>query len=178
MKSLETIAGHRADTRWRLGDIFARGRVGRKRFFELGILFLATFGIVALSTGRFAPGYDFDISPEAPAVTTIPARELKNWLDEGRSFRLIDARPVMEFSAGHIPTAISEKHALQTKPYQEHAPAVPVVVYCYGPLTSKLSPCFQAIVRELQAGASHVYWLKEGAAVWRAQGYPMTEADG
>jgi rhodanese-related sulfurtransferase len=174
MKARETVV----DSPSNLAHIRVRSRAKTKRRIEMGILFLATFGIVALSAGGFALRQEFDISPEAPALTPIPARELKSWLDEGRPFRLIDARPITEFSVGHIPTAMPRKQAPETKPYQENAQSVPVVVYCHGPLASKWSPCFQAIVTELQAGTRHVYWLKEGAAVWRAQGYPMTEADG
>jgi rhodanese-related sulfurtransferase len=111
-------------------------------------------------------------------LTPIPAQELKDWLDESHSFRLIDARSPEEFAAGHIPTAIAIHSRSQKKPARDTFQDVPVVVYCHGSYANKLSPCFQAIVKEIQGSQRHVYWFKGGAELWRAQGFPMTEAGG
>ncbi len=150
----------------------------------LGVSLLLLFPISALLV--FSSG--LSTGPELPAtsqptevlskINTIKAEELKEWLDQGRSFLLLDARSPEEFAAGHIPTAVNLRpHRTSNGGVKVEDSEVPIVLYCTGHSGSKNDPCFRAIVREFQNGSSQVYWFKEGMRAWRTQGYPvMTSA--
>jgi rhodanese-related sulfurtransferase len=179
MKGLETIARAQADNGGNLTDTLGCAQ-GRRGSLAIGIVSLCAVVVIVFLFSRFSLQREVDagLQSSSSVLTPIPAEELKNWLDEGHSFRLVDARSPEEFAAGHIPTAITVHRRSQNKSYRENAQDIPVVVYCDGLTTSKASPCFQAIGREFQSGARHVYWFQGGMAVWQAQGYPLTQTDG
>lgn len=117
-------------------------------------------------------------------VNFLEAHELKDWLQEGKPFRLVDARWPQEYHRGHIPTAVSVPRAGISNPgyrssnasAKEGGRQVPVVFYCNGPAWGKMDPCVRAIVRELLTG-SEVYWFKGGMRAWRAHGYPVVQPE-
>ncbi|MGH7770797.1 MAG: rhodanese-like domain-containing protein [Candidatus Binatia bacterium] len=145
--------------------------------FAISLVFLLTISVLlVLSFGVSFRPQPFAASQQAAKFTLIKAEELKGWLDQGRSFLLIDARLSGQFTAGHIPTAVNRPFSQYSNMgSKEHPRDLPIVFYCSGNSGSKYDPCLRAIVQELNNGSSHVYWFKDGLRAWQAQGYPVVK---
>ncbi len=101
---------------------------------------------------------------------------LKDWMDRGKAFLLVDARSPEEYARGHIPTAVNVPYPQLAVPRGELEEAGwddPVVFYCDSLPTGKAGPCATVVARMLQRGANQVYWLKGGMKAWRSLGYPV-----
>lgn len=96
------------------------------------------------------------------AFERISAAELHARLQNGEVF-LLDARPEVEFAAGHIPGALSFPLEELAQRLDELPADLPIVAYCRGP--------YCVIADEaLALLASHghrTYRLEEGVAEWR-----------
>src|SRR4051794_8529568 len=115
------------------------------------------------------------------ATEQVSTEELRRILAE-RSATVFDARPVMEFAAGHIPGAVnvSAKPGQPTSLYISDAHEVgrllngdrnaPVILYCNGPFCGKSSRLAEDL---LAAGHTSVRRYQLGAPVWRALGGVM-----
>lgn len=156
---------------------------GTKKY--LGVSLLLPISAFVVYLGSLSPTLDVPVTPRGDEthlqVNFINAHELREWLEKGQPFVLVDARWPMEYAHGHIPTGVSvHRLGLSNPGYQfsrasakEGGGQVPVVFYCNGPATVKSDPCVRAIVRELQRGSSQVYWFKGGMRTWRDHGYPV-----
>ncbi|MFQ5882408.1 MAG: rhodanese-like domain-containing protein [Candidatus Methylomirabilales bacterium] len=154
---------------------------GTKRYLYLGVgllLFPISAFLVYSSTLSSSSRPDLPSTPEkgeTPVkVNFIKAHELKDWLDNGAPFLLVDARRPEEYANGHIPTAVSvDRHPLSKRGRNQGKRQVPVIFYCNGPVWGQADPCVRAIARAFQSGSNQVYWFKEGIRAWRAQGYSV-----
>jgi len=108
---------------------------------------------------------------------TIDPAGLKQWMDDGRDFVLLDVLPREAYEEGHLPGArsacIYEVNFLDQA--AEHAPdkAGTVVVYCSS-ATSRAST--DAAERLLRAGYGDVHEFEGGREAWHAAGYPFEGA--
>ena len=102
-------------------------------------------------------------------VAFIDAPELMSWMENGRAFQLLDARPALAYEKGHIIEAVS---AGRMTTY-DAVGRDPVVVYCDRSPVSKFDPCFRAVVAALQSGTRDVYWFKGGLSAWRSAGFAL-----
>jgi len=157
----------------------AAGRITKKTYL-LGLLLLVPIsGLVVFSgvpSSEPEPGSAQGVDGHS-RFSIIDAQELKTWLDEGRSFVLVDARPPEEYASGHIPTAVSlHLPRPADAPAREQEADVPVVFYCNTFSGSTYDRCFQASVRHLQNTPNRVYWFREGMQAWRGQGYPVVRS--
>lgn len=134
-------------------------------------------------------GTDFGVGPRnsvqqtvsAPTPTTIPGAklittgELKNAMDAGRGFILIDVLagghfglPNAKFMPGigmpyppsNVPAALLSVTGGEK--------ATPLVFYCQG---AQCWESYNAALRAKNAGYSNVYWYRGGLAAWSAAGY-------
>ncbi len=108
----------------------------------------------------------FGIDEVRPAVRTSPklkATELKQWISEGRKFRLLDTRNVYEIDLGTFQNAehLSIYHfrefpeAIAKLP--EETKQEPIVMFCTGGIRcEKAGPLME------QAGFQHIYQLEGG----------------
>jgi UPF0176 protein len=108
----------------------------------------------------------FGIDEVRPAVRTSPklkATELKQWISEGRKFRLLDTRNVYEVDLGtfhnsehlHIHHFRDFPQAISKLP--EETKQEPIVMFCTGGIRcEKAGPLME------QAGFQHVYQLEGG----------------
>ena len=142
------------------------------------VMLLLLAGWITLMAPTWGIEWGLPVTSGAPQATLkftlVNAQELKDWLDQGSAFVLIDVRSPAEFAAGHIPTAVNRPlgHSRSLgSGHQEHL--VRVVFYCAGSSESGFSPCARAIEQALQGGSRQVYWFKEGMTAWLAQGYPV-----
>jgi rhodanese-related sulfurtransferase len=92
----------------------------------------------------------------------ISAAELRMRLQAGDVF-LLDARPQVEYAAGHIPGAVSMPLAELARRLAELPRDVPIVAYCRGPYCIMAD---EALERIAQHGLQ-VFRLEEGVAEWQ-----------
>lgn len=134
-------------------------------------------------------GTDFGVAPRnsvqqtvsSPTPTSIPGArvittgELKNAMDAGRSFLLIDV-----WAVPHpvLPNAKSIPNIGMPYPPYDVATAlatatggdksVPLVFYCQG---ASCWESYNAALRAKNAGYANVYWYRGGVLAWSAAGY-------
>jgi rhodanese-related sulfurtransferase len=92
----------------------------------------------------------------------ISAPELRERLHRGDVF-LLDARPRVEYNAGHIPGAVSMPLAELERRLDELPPDIPIVAYCRGPYCVIADYALELI-------ASHGFQtlrLEEGVVEWQ-----------
>jgi rhodanese-related sulfurtransferase len=124
-------------------------------------------------------------SPQRTAE--LSTDELRRLLGSGGTI-VLDARPFMEFAAGHIPGAlnVSAKPGVPMSQYVSDVAEIerlvqgnrsrPLVLYCNGPFCGKSNRLADEL---LQAGFTDVRRYQLGAPVWRALGGVMqVEAEG
>jgi rhodanese-related sulfurtransferase len=102
----------------------------------------------------------------------VTVEELVKRLDES-SVIVIDVRPVEEFSAAHIPGALSIPVSELKRRLAELPRSKEIVAYCRGPY------CVQSdeAVSLLKKQGFSVRRLEVGLPDWRANGLPVTVAD-
>lgn len=156
---------------------------GTKKY--VGVSLLVPISTFVVYLGSLSPTLDLSMTPRGDEkhlqVNFINAHELREWLEKGQPFDLVDARWPEEYAHGHIPTAVSLHRLGVSNPgYQsskgsakESDRQVPLVFYCNAPAMTKSDPCVRAIVRELQRDSSQVYWFKAGMRTWQDNGYPV-----
>ncbi|MEX1112653.1 MAG: rhodanese-like domain-containing protein [Candidatus Andersenbacteria bacterium] len=105
-------------------------------------------------------------------VKTLSTQELKQWIDEGQQFVLLDVLMPASYEARHIPTA---KSASVNEPdFMENAQGVipnkeiAVVAYCS---SAQCGASPRAAAQLIEAGYTNVYHYKEGLAGWQDAGY-------
>lgn len=184
MNRTKTIARNGSDNGLTLTALPNRIREaigGGKKYLAIGLILLLVISVLlVLSSGiSFEP--KLLATPRAPQgaakFNLIKAPDLKDWLDQGRSFLLIDARTPEQFADGHIPTAVNRQFSrpADTRSKEKERDRL-MVFYCSGYSGSKYDPCSRAVIQELQNDSNQVYWFKEGMVAWQALGYPVMQS--
>lgn len=112
-------------------------------------------------------------------VPEIEPKKLRDWLDEGRTVQIVDARTGLEYQQGtigdarHAPVtgmpAVMEQIALDKE--QPLDKAHPVVVLCFSGHRSRPG------TRWLRARGFQAYSLKGGVMAWRLAGFPLEKSE-
>ena len=97
--------------------------------------------------------------------------ELRQQLDLG-DVVLLDARPRLEYDAGHLPTAISIPIDELPNRVDELPTDKLIVTYCRGPLCVYADQALELIVASGRQGAR----LEEGVAEWQIAGYDLANS--
>lgn len=117
------------------------------------------------------------VEPEA-GTPDLSTSELRRLLEEGRAV-LLDTRPHLEYSIGHIPGArnVAPKPGMPMSEYTSDVAEVgrllggdrsrPLVLYCNGPFCGKSR---RVAAELLEAGYARVSRYQLGMPVWRALG--------
>jgi len=92
----------------------------------------------------------------------ISATELRARLHDGEVF-LLDARPEVEYAAGHIPGAVSMPLAELERRLDELPADMPIVAYCRGPYCVMADQALALIARR----GLQTLRLEEGVAEWQ-----------
>ena len=103
-------------------------------------------------------------------VRECTVHELKERLDRGEPFILIDVREESEFAADHVPGAIHLGRGILERDVEEKVPApgTELVLYCGGGFRSVL-----AAESLKKMGYSNVTSMEGGIRAWRDVGYPL-----
>jgi rhodanese-related sulfurtransferase len=102
-------------------------------------------------------------------IQEISPEEVREKLERGEHFRLIDVREGEEFAAGHLPRAESLCKGILERDIEKLVPDVetPLVLYCGGGFRSALS------ADNLQKmGYKKVSSMAGGWGMWKEAGYP------
>ncbi|MHC1782594.1 MAG: ArsR/SmtB family transcription factor [Anaerolineaceae bacterium] len=86
---------------------------------------------------------------------------------------LIDARPEIEYLAGHLPGAVSYPIDLLSRRIDELPPEKTMVAYCRGPYCADAD---EALIL-LSAYGYQVKRMEEGVTEWQQAGYPVEKKD-
>lgn len=107
-------------------------------------------------------------------VKMIARDELKQWMDEGKDFVLLDVLKSESYEARHLPTALhadsSDSDFLDKVAALVASKETLIVVYC-GSFTCQKSPKVAHTLAE--AGYTNVYDFEGGLADWQDAGYPL-----
>ncbi len=97
--------------------------------------------------------------------------EVKQRMDRGEKFLLVDVREESEWAKDHLPGAIHLGKGVIERDVEQKVPdtATPMVLYCGGGFRSAL-----AADNLQKMGYTNVISMDGGVREWRAKGYPMT----
>jgi rhodanese-related sulfurtransferase len=101
--------------------------------------------------------------------TTVDA--VKQKLDDGEKFLLVDVREESEFAKDHLPGAIHLGKGVIERDVEARVPDVktPMVLYCGGGFRSAM-----AADNLQKMGYTNVLSMDGGVREWREKNYPMT----
>jgi rhodanese-related sulfurtransferase len=99
-------------------------------------------------------------------------KSVKNRLDKGESFVLIDVREESEWNAGHIPGAIHLSKGIIERDIEEKFPdkSSELILYCGGGFRSVLAAHNLKLM-----GYKNVISMDGGWREWNKKGYPVTK---
>jgi rhodanese-related sulfurtransferase len=97
--------------------------------------------------------------------------EVKQKLDGGEKFVLVDVREESEFAKDHLPGAIHLGKGVIERDVEARVPDLntPMVLYCGGGFRSAL-----AADNLQRMGYTRVFSMDGGIRVWREKGFPLT----
>lgn len=97
--------------------------------------------------------------------------EVKQKLDQGAKFVLVDVREESEFAKDHLPGAIHLGKGVIERDVEGRVPDLntPMVLYCGGGFRSAL-----AADNLQKMGYTQVLSMDGGIRVWREKGFPLT----
>lgn len=97
--------------------------------------------------------------------------EVKQKLDRGEKFMLVDVREESEFAKDHLPSAIHLGKGVIERDVEARVPDLntPLVLYCGGGYRSAL-----AADNLQKMGYTNVISMDGGVRGWREKNYPMT----
>jgi rhodanese-related sulfurtransferase len=102
------------------------------------------------------------------SIATVTREELANDLESGRLV-VLDVRPLAEYEAGHIPSAVPIDPLRLYDQLRKVPRDAQVVAYCRGPFCAYACEA----VRALEAEGVRARRLEEGFPEWRRAGLPV-----
>jgi rhodanese-related sulfurtransferase len=99
--------------------------------------------------------------------------EVKNKMDRGSQFTLVDVREESEFAKDHLPGAIHLGKGIIERDIEARVPALDteIILYCGGGFRSAL-----AADNLQKMGYTNVISMDGGIRDWREKGYPLTKS--
>ena len=117
--------------------------------------------------------YGFPVTEPSPGYTNITPEEAYEMISQ-QDIVIVDVRTVNEYNAGHIPEAILIPLSELESRVDELNRSDYILIYCStGGCQGEAAPRIL-----VENGFSHVWNLKGGFVEWRADGFPVTEAEG
>ncbi|MGF1631806.1 MAG: rhodanese-like domain-containing protein [Kiloniellaceae bacterium] len=112
-----------------------------------------------------------ELAEHAWHPSTVDAATLKSWQDEGRKFRLFDARPPAEYAKLRVPGAVCLPNGelAHRFPAAVTDPAAPVVVTCAG----RTRGIVGVLGLRLAGIEAPVYALENGTQGWQLAGFQL-----
>ena len=121
---------------------------------------------------KHSPGFLKVVDDAKKRVRETNVDEVKQKLDRGEKFVLIDVREESEYAKDHLPGAIHLSKGIIERDIEERVPDhnAPLVLYCGGGFRSAL-----AADNLQKMGYTNVISMDGGVREWREKGYPFTK---
>lgn len=121
---------------------------------------------------QHAPGFLSIVNDAKSRVEECNVDDVKQMLDDGESFHLVDVREESEFARGHLPTAIHLGKGVIERDVEKVIPDASerIVLYCGGGFRSAL-----AADNLQKMGYSNVVSMDGGWSGWKNAGYEISE---
>lgn len=105
-------------------------------------------------------------------VKEVTVDDVKEKLDRGEKFLLVDVREESEFARDHLPGSVHLGKGVIERDIEEKVPDVdaPMILYCGGGYRSAL-----AADNLQKMGYRRVYSMDGGIRGWREKGLPLTK---
>ena len=120
---------------------------------------------------QHTPGFLNIVNDAKARVKETTVDEVKQKLDRGEKFLLVDVREESEFAKDHLPGAIHLGKGVIERDVETRVPDMktPMVLYCGGGFRSGL-----AADNLQKMGYTNVLSMDGGVREWREKNYPMT----
>ena len=121
---------------------------------------------------QHTPGFLKLVNDAKQRVRETNVDEIKNRLDDGDKFVLVDVREESEYAKDHLPGAIHLGKGVIERDIEQRVPdpKTPIVLYCGGGFRSAL-----AADNLQKMGYTNVLSMDGGVREWRQKGFPMTK---
>jgi rhodanese-related sulfurtransferase len=121
---------------------------------------------------QHAPKFLKIVEDAKKRVRETDVEEVKNRMDGGQKFVLVDVREESEFAKDHLPGAIHLGKGVIERDIESRVPdiATPLVLYCGGGFRSAL-----AADNLQKMGYTNVLSMDGGIRGWRERGFPLTK---
>ena len=122
---------------------------------------------------KHAPGFLTLVNEAKTRVKELSFREVKQRLDAGERFTLVDVREDNEWARGHLPGAIHLGKGVIERDIEGKYPDLQteLVLYCGGGFRSAL-----AADNLQKMGYTNVISMDGGIRDWRERGYPLEKS--
>jgi rhodanese-related sulfurtransferase len=120
---------------------------------------------------QHTPGFLNIVNDAKSRVKETTVDEVKQKLDRGDKFLLVDVREESEFAKDHLPGAIHLGKGVIERDVETRVPDMktPMILYCGGGFRSAL-----AADNLQKMGYTNVLSMDGGVREWREKNYPMT----
>jgi len=120
---------------------------------------------------QHAPRFLNIVNDARSRVKETTVDEVKQKLDSGEKFMLVDVREESEFAKDHLPSAIHLGKGVIERDIEARVPDLntPLILYCGGGFRSAL-----AADNLQKMGYNNVISMDGGVRGWREKKYPMT----
>jgi rhodanese-related sulfurtransferase len=120
---------------------------------------------------QHTPGFLNIVNDAKARIKETTVDEVKQKLDRGEKFVLVDVREESEFAKDHLPGAIHLGKGVIERDVETRVPDMktPMVLYCGGGFRSAL-----AADNLQKMGYTNVISMDGGVREWREKNYPMT----
>lgn len=121
---------------------------------------------------QHAPGFLKIVEDAKKRIRETNVDEVKNRMDGGQKFVLVDVREESEFAKDHLPGAIHLGKGVIERDIESRVPdpATPLVLYCGGGFRSAL-----AADNLQKMGYTNVLSMGGGIRGWREKSFPLTK---
>jgi rhodanese-related sulfurtransferase len=121
---------------------------------------------------QHAPAFLKLVNEARQHVAECTVQDVKDRMDRGETFHLIDVREDREWDAGHLPHAIHLGKGIIERDIERTIPdtTAPMVLYCGGGYRSAL-----AAHNLMAMGYTNVISMNGGFTGWKNAGYPLAQ---
>ncbi len=118
---------------------------------------------------QHSPGFLAIVNDAKTRVKECQVGDVKQRIDKGEEFHLVDVREESEYASGHLPKAQHIGKGVIERDIEKKIPdhAAPIVLYCGGGFRSAL-----AADTIQKMGYTNVISMDGGWSGWKEKGYP------
>jgi len=122
-------------------------------------------------THQHSPRFLKIVEDAMSRVNEISLEDVKEKLDRGENFLLVDVREESEYAADHLPGAVHLGKGIIERDIENRVPdpATPLVLYCGGGFRSAM-----AADNLQKMGYTNVLSMQGGIRGWRDRAFPLT----